>query len=142
MKKSIATILGLPLAGALLLAPGCGDDTSYSYFSVKVTLDESASKYPPYFDHVYSCGANVVGADVDFGSLACKPGGSNGLDLGTFEWSTSAKSGTVQFVVTVKDRAGNEIGRGMSSDVGIVPNGTATTSVVVTPDPEALKPPI
>jgi hypothetical protein len=140
MMKRTPLIFALPLSGALLLSAGCSEDPSYSYFRVDVTLDHAATTYPPYFDRIIACGANVEGSDIDFAPLSCRPGGPDGTQLGTFEWSTTATKGTVRFVVTVKDLAGHEIGRGTSSDVNIVSNGTANASVTVIPDPEALKP--
>jgi hypothetical protein len=128
-------------AGALATA-GCEDDTKYSYVRVTVTLNEQVTPY--YLGRIYSCGANVMGADDDFGPLACPPGGVTGRQLGSFEWSSLQTSGTVTFLVTVKDPAGMEIGRGQSGPVVLVPEtkDPLTTEVIVIPDPKALMPPI
>jgi hypothetical protein len=134
--------LALAAAGAgALAAAGCEDDTKYSYVRVTVSLNDQVTPY--YLGRISSCGANVMGADDDFGPLYCPPGGVTGRQLGAFEWSTLQTSGTVTFVVTLKDPAGMDIGRGESAPVTLVPDtkDPLPAQVVVIPDPKALQPP-
>ena len=128
-------LLGL----ALLAAAGCEKEVDYGYFSVRVTIDQTAT--PAWLASVASCGVNVDGADEDFGSLTCVQGSVTSLDLGVFEWSTSAPGGAVQFTVTFKSATGQVLGTGKSPEVDISPGNTVTTGVSVVPTPESLKPP-
>jgi hypothetical protein len=131
--------LALVAAGAGALATaGCEDDTKYSYVSVTVSFNDMAT--PEYLSRVASCGVNVTGADDDFGPLACSPGNVTSRQLGTFEWSSLQKSGTVTFLVRVEDPAGMEIGRGESQPVSLVADQMVPASVVIVPDPKALMP--
>ena len=127
-----AGVLGL----VLLAGSGCEEEVNYGYFAVRVTVDQTATD--PWLARVASCGVNVDGADVDFGSLACAEGTLNGPEVGVFEWSTSTTSGTVQFTVTFKSGIGNPLGSGRSPPVSISPGNTVETSVVVVPIPATL----
>jgi hypothetical protein len=130
------------LCGGLLALGllGCREEqVDYGYFAVRVSVDQTATE--PWLASVASCGVNVDGADVDFGSLACAEGSVTGPELGVFEWSTSTTSGTVQFTVTFKSGIGRTLGVGKSAQVAISPGNTVETTVVVVPIPETLIPP-
>jgi hypothetical protein len=129
-------LLGAALA--LLGVAGCESDVKYGYFSVKVTMADTAT--PEILARINSCGVNVEGDDIDFSALDCSLGHVS-KEVGTFEWSTTS-TGTVRFLVTVKDVTGKDLGTGMSPDQRIVPDGTVPAVVVVNPTPEALKPPM
>lgn len=130
----------LAIAGLALLAlPACRNDVDYGYFSVKVTVDPTAD--PAYLASIASCGVNVDGADVDFGSLACAEGSVTRHEIGTFEFSTDTSSGNVQFTVTLKNTVGRVLGTGKSAEVAISPGNTVTATVVVVPAPGTLMPP-
>jgi hypothetical protein len=118
---------------------GCRDDIDYGYFAVKVSVDPSAT--PEYLMEIASCGVNVDGADVDFGSLACAEGRFTTHELGTFEWSTDTQGGTVEFTVTLKNAIGRLWGTGKSTQVAISPGNMVPATVVVTPAPGTLMPP-
>jgi hypothetical protein len=133
--RARAALLGLALLGGA----GCEQDVDYGYFAVKVTIDQTAPA--EWLTSVASCGVNVDGADVDFGSLACAEGSLTGHELGVFEWSTSTSSGAVQFTVTFKNALGRVLGAGKSPEVNISPGQMVMTSVVVVPTPESLMPP-
>jgi hypothetical protein len=119
----------LPLA--MVSSTGCEEAVTYSYFSVSVSIDQSADA--DFLRSVGSCAAVVMGARTDSGELRCSGGNR---DLGKFEYSTSAKSGAVTFTVVVNDVAGNEIGTGTSPEVSIASGQTVNTSVVVIPKPK------
>jgi hypothetical protein len=129
-------------AGLLLLLaiPACGDEVDYGYFSVRVSAADSAT--PDYLSRIAACGVNVDGAAVDFSALACSEGSVTQHELGVFEWSTATKSGTVRFTVTLKDGIGRLLGTGTSAEVAISPGRTVETTVLVTPAPGALMPPM
>lgn len=131
---------GVALGGLALLAlPSCRNDVDYGYFSVKVTVNPTAD--PTYLASIASCGVNVDGADVDFGSLACAEGSVTRHEIGTFEFSTNTEGGSVQFTVTLKNAVGRLLGTGKSAEVAISPGNTVTAMVVVVPAPGTLMPP-
>lgn len=121
----------LALVGLSLSLGACEKDVTYSYFTVSVKIEESAPA--AYLDTINSCGVNVTGADTGFASLPCARGTVVKHDMGTIDWSTSAPSGNVVFTVTLKDVAGNEIGKGDSPMVAINPGGTNQTQVLIQP---------
>jgi hypothetical protein len=132
---------GLRLPRALLLGglaalalPACSQPVDYGYFAVKVSVDPSADA--DYLAAIATCGVNVEGADVDFGSLSCAEGRFTRHELGTFEWSTDTASGNVKFTVTLKNSVGRVVGTGTSSEAAISPGTTVPSSVVVIPIPE------
>jgi len=132
-------LTALVFAGAAALAAGgCEDDTKYAYVAVKVTFNDQAT--PDYLGKVNCVGVNVAGADTDFGPLGCWGGRLGSRELGTFEWSSLVKSGTVTFSVQVNDMAGMEIGRGESAPVNLVADQMVPAQVLVVPDPKALIP--
>jgi hypothetical protein len=136
MRRGLSVLV---FAGAAALAAGgCEDDTKYSYVAVKVTFNDQATA--DYLGKVNCVGVNVGGADFDSAPLGCWAGRLASRELGTFEWSSLLKSGTVTFQVVVNDMAGMEIGRGESAPVNLVPDQMVPGQVVVVPDPKALIP--
>ena len=92
---------------------------------------------------IASCGVNVLdsgGAILDFASINCPEGQVRKHDLGVVDWSTTDPSLRVKLVVTLKDRATREIGKGMSRELAIVKNGTVTDSLQVDPLPDPMMP--
>ena len=130
-------VAALALLGSAA-ATGCDEDVKYGYFSVKVTIADTAT--PEYLGRIASCGVNVEGSDTDFTPLlGCKRGQVTSKELGTLEWSTNT-TGAVRFVVRLTDVTDTELGSGMTGDLTIIPDDTVTSSLVVTPTPAALMP--
>jgi hypothetical protein len=139
--RSLCKTLALAGAGLAGVAGfgGCGDDTTYSYFAVDIELNDMAN--PDFLDRISTCGVNVEGADTDFSPIpTCATGAVRDRKLGTVEYSTVEKSGTLRFRVTVKDVAGMTLAEGTSNDVPITSGALTRASVTVVPLPSALAP--
>jgi hypothetical protein len=127
---------------ALMGGAGCEENTDFAYFKVRATLAGQVDA--AFLEQVASCGVNVVsGTDgrlLDFAPFAtsrCTQGQVRSADLGLIDWSTAETSGTVRFVVVVKNSATREIAKGMSAPFEIRPNATTEGTVQVDrlPDP-------
>ena len=116
---------------------GCQSDTNYGYFTVNVTVADSAT--PEFLGRIASCGVNVSGDDTDFAPLTCPAGRVTTKQIGSFEWSTTA-TGKVHFVVNIQDIAANPLGSGDSGEVAIQPGSNVAATVVITPIPKELLP--
>lgn len=114
------------------LLGGCGgEDVTYSYFAVDVKIDASYS----FLERVSTCVARAEGPQTHEEDLRCSKG-TVPHNLGTFDYVTSATSGSVTFTVTLKDIGGRDIGQGKTGPVSIVAGGTQMASVTVVPLPE------
>jgi hypothetical protein len=133
-RRRLPRAAALCLGGLAALAlPACSQPIDYGYFAVKVSVDPSADA--EFLAAIATCGVNVEGADVDFGSLSCAEGRFTRHELGTFEWSTDTASGNVKFTVTLKNSVGRVVGTGTSSEAAIAPGMTVPSSVLVIPLP-------
>jgi hypothetical protein len=112
------------------LALGCEELVTYSYYDVTVRLDP-VSIDDDMLLKINSCAVVVEGLRQDTTDLVCVRG-SIKHDLGHFNYSTSTKSGTVRFIVSLKDLRGREIAHGESVELGIVPNVTTPATILVT----------
>ncbi|HEX3696843.1 MAG TPA: hypothetical protein VH374_15800 [Polyangia bacterium] len=111
---------------AVLGAAGC--DT-YSYFDIHVTLTDAFDT--PTRAMINTCHVFVTGAATSDATLnKCSPPAAN--DVGTFDYSTFASSGTVTFTLKAYSGAGEvtEIGEGKVS-VPIASGSTAKGELTV-----------
>jgi hypothetical protein len=109
-KRSLLPVVGL--LAVLGLGAGCN---TYSYFQIHVQLDDSFST--PRRARIHTCHVYVTGAATDdrtFGDN-CSPPKTN--DVGTFDFSTFADSGTVNFDLKLFEGTGEAIklGEAMTS---------------------------
>jgi hypothetical protein len=113
-----------------LTGTACSSDTAYTYVDVHVTIDPTTvTKTQLYL--VTSCELMILGADA---------GHSYGLpcvekevpyDVGTFQYSSKATSGTLQFLVRILDGNHVLVGESTSDPVPVSPGKHLQTSVVV-----------
>lgn len=118
------------LAFATLL-PACADDAKYTYVDVDVTVDEPTINASQLY-LVYSCGFFVTGADevTDEVGLPCQAN-KVPYHVGTFQWSSDAPSGSLQFTVKLFDANHLVIGEGTSESVTVSPGKHLKTNVLV-----------
>ncbi len=120
--------LGLMTLAISLTGTTCSSDPSYTYVDVHVTTTLD----PTQLYLITSCEVQVLGADSGntFGLPCIEKKVS--ADVGTFQWSSTAKSGTLQFLVRLLD--GNHVimGESTSDPVKVSPGNHLQTSVVVT----------
>jgi hypothetical protein len=108
---------------------GCSKDTLYTYVSVHVVVDSTISDVQLF--QISSCEFQVSGAETSAArSLNCPPTAVH-RDVGTFEWSTQVKTGTLQFVVHIFDPNRVVIGEGTSEEITVAPGKHLTTTVNV-----------
>jgi hypothetical protein len=124
MKRLAFVALWLGLAG-------CDKTVAYSYFNVNVTLDRTTID-DELLDLVSACGVVVTLDDgtTRTGDLHCVRH-SLGTNLGTFQYTTSRTSGSLQFRVTMLSYWGAELANGESATVGIAPSSTTSVDMVV-----------
>jgi hypothetical protein len=122
------------LTTALLLglaATGCGKAVSYTYVDVEVNVD-TASLDATHLFLVTACELFVSGADVSSSGtgLPCR---ENNVPphVGTFQWSSEATSGTLEFTVKMFDANREVLGSGTSEPVAVMPGKRLETSVLV-----------
>ncbi len=97
-------LLVLGLAAASLGAAGCNE---YHYYDVRLSYDATMFSFSD-ISKVQTCHVYVTGADTkDFYLNGDCTNGSGRSDVGTFEFSTYADSGTLDF--TIKVYAGFEL---------------------------------
>jgi hypothetical protein len=106
----------LLLGAVLLAAVGSSGCNTYSYFDVRVKLDDSFS--PPRRGTIHSCHLFVTGAaNGDFTLDRCSPPDSN--DVGHFDYSTFSESGMVTFTLKlfqgVGERPDQQVGTGTTT---------------------------
>ncbi len=118
------------MVGATLALAACETPVTYSYFDVAVSVDRTTVDEDT-LAVISSCAVEVTvnGEHADSADLPCVRGTVR-YDLGHFDYSTSAKKGSLVFVVTAKHNQ-TEVARGTSKTLGIVPNVTVPTSIVV-----------
>jgi hypothetical protein len=128
-----------PLLGLALLASACSKDVNYGYVDVDVTADEVTINTNRLY-LVTSCEFVVMGADENgepFG-LPCRENNVS-RHVGTFQWTSRATAGTLQFTVTLFDANHDPLGTGTSDPVPVSPGKHQATSVLVvgddTPEP-------
>ncbi len=120
----------LALLTAAALSLGCESPVTYSYFDVGVTLDPITID-EDFLAKIHSCAVVVAGARDDGSDLVCQAGRIT-HNLGHFSYSTSAKQGSLRFIVKLYGlMTGDLIAQGESADVSIVPNVISDVSVVV-----------
>jgi len=125
LKKSV---LGFAAALALFGGMGCGEETTYSYFTIRLSLDPTLE--PEFLNRVSACALEVTGSDEAQITVPCV--GSNGKvvpSLPPADYSTSETTGQLQFILKVLDLNQKLIAEGKSPRYGIVPNGQTAASV-------------
>jgi hypothetical protein len=134
-KRTFTGATAALLAGALLAASGCEENVNYGYFLVDVAVAQTAPR--DFLDRIAVCGVTVVDGDgntIAEDSLKCPKCSVATHRIGTIDWSTNRKGGTVKFVVTVNDIANDPnkvLGRGESGPLNIMPNGQVRGNVEV-----------
>jgi hypothetical protein len=137
-KRSIARLLlGGLLAGGAGAGAGCGEDVTYSYYSIAVTFDQATMPLE-LMNLINACGVVVSGNRSDTSDLPC-PRGATRYNLGTFEYSGAISSGVVNFTVVANDINLVTLARGESGNLQAMPNGTTTGSILVKATPEGMK---
>jgi hypothetical protein len=117
------------VALANVWAGGCSKDTLYTYVSVHVVVDSTISDVQLF--QISGCEFQVSGAETSSArSLNCPPTAVH-RDVGTFEWSTQVKTGTLQFEVQIFDPNRVVIGQGTSDEIAVAPGKHLTTTVNV-----------
>ncbi|MDZ4694335.1 MAG: hypothetical protein SGI86_04245 [Deltaproteobacteria bacterium] len=122
------TFFGIAATLFLFGASGCSEETTYSYFTIKMSLDPALE--PEFLARVGACGLVVTGSDEHQITVPCL--GENGKvveSLGAADFSTSEISGQLQFILNVYDFNRKLVALGTSARYGIVPNGQTAASV-------------
>lgn len=102
--------IGLTVAMAIGLI-GCSKDAGYTYVDVHVTIDPETVPSTR-LSLVTDCEVLVMGdADALPFNLPCREN-KVPYDMGTFQWTTQVKTGTLQFVVRILDASMTVIGEG------------------------------
>ena len=127
------------LAAALLLSTsGCSDP--YTYFNVHVTLEQQGSTLVDNATQrqIYSCLIYVLadGKQIEDGTelrtlpgpVACKAPDTP-LDIGTMDYSSKRSSGTLEFIINMKDTDGLIIVQG-STEGGVRPGQIVSLDLV------------
>ncbi|MBC8132267.1 MAG: hypothetical protein H7X95_04745 [Deltaproteobacteria bacterium] len=92
-------LLMLAVVGA---GNGCSDSTTYTYFDVHLTIDRATVTDDQLY-LVTGCEVNVRDGDRNETiHLRCREN-KVPRDVGSFQWTSDAKSGNVQFVVRMLD---------------------------------------
>jgi hypothetical protein len=126
--------------GLALLVTGlsCSNSSDYTYVDVAVTIDPATVSATRLY-LVTSCELEVLGPDsAQPLHLPCRENKVPN-EVGTFEWTSRAKSGTLQFVVRIFDANRVLIGVGTSDPPLAVSPGshqTATVLVLGVPPPD------
>lgn len=130
-----ATGVAALLAFATLVS-ACADDAKYTYVDVDVTIDETTIDASRLY-LVYSCGFFVTGADEvpDEVGLPCLAN-KVPYHVGTFQWTSEAPSGSLQFTVKLFDANHIVIGEGTTDPVVVSPGKHLKTSVLVVGVPQ------
>ncbi len=123
----VATPIRLALLAGFI-GFGCEKPITYTYFDVSVTIDRQTID-PDLLATVSSCAVSVEGSSEAAADLPCVRGFVK-YDLGHFDYSTSARKGSLKFVVILKHNQ-ELVGRGESVELGIVPNVTVPATVLV-----------
>ena len=119
------------VALALGLGGACGNTVSYTYVDVDVEVD-TASLDATHLFLVTRCEFTVSGADETSSGvgLPCRENNVRPR-VGTFQWSSEATSGSLQFTVNLFDANRVVLGSGTSDPVAVSPGKHLTTSVLV-----------
>ncbi len=122
------TFLGIAATLLVVGASACSEETTYSYFTIKMSLDPTIE--PEFRARVGACGLLVTGSDDHQITVPCI--GNNGKlveSLGAADFSTNERSGQLQFVLNIYDINQILVAQGTSPRYGIVPNGQTAASV-------------
>jgi hypothetical protein len=118
--------------GLALLVTGlsCSNSSDYTYVDVTVTIDPATVSATRLY-LVTSCELEVLGPDsAQPLHLPCREN-KVPYEVGTFEWTSRAKSGTLQFVVRIFDANRALIGVGTSDPPLPVSPGTHPKTTVL-----------
>jgi hypothetical protein len=124
-------LCGLLAAAVMLGSAGCSKNATYTYVDVHVSIDQQTIS-DTQLDSVFSCEFQVIGAEVSGSmNLPCR---SNQVprDVGTFQWTSNASTGDLQFRVRVFDGNLVVLGEGTSEAVAVAHGKHLQTSVLVT----------
>jgi hypothetical protein len=140
MKSSVAgarrpLLVAVLVMGLANLVAGCANDVTYTYVDVHVTIDEQSIPATQLF-HVTSCEFHVEGADMSSPANIRCPENMVSYDVGTFQWTSEATSGTLNFIVQIFDPNLVVIGEGTSS-VPVSPGKHLQTAITVVAVPQA-----
>jgi hypothetical protein len=109
-----------------LLVAGCGESTTYTYFQVPIMLERSSID-DELLDLIEACAAIAETPQrTDSGDLRCVRHRVP-LNFGTFEYTTTLKSGSIKFSVVMNNYNGTALAQGELAPVDIKP-GTSTTT--------------
>jgi hypothetical protein len=124
--KSLVRFLSLM---GLVALSACGSEVTYSYFNVKVDIDQ-ATVNDDLRRKIASCGFIVSGDDYGQVTLNNCELMRVPYNLGTVDFSTSRSRGTLQFKAVMWGLNREVLAEGTSVAVAIVPNSTTNTSVL------------
>jgi hypothetical protein len=116
---------------AALGSAGCGgDSTTFTYFRVPVMLDRQSID-DELLDLIEACAAVAeTPLRKDSGDLRCVRHRVPN-NLGTFEYTTSLKTGSIKFSVVMNNYNGTALAAGEVGPVDIVGGMTITTSALI-----------
>jgi hypothetical protein len=125
--RALGVLAGL--AGIAGLA-GCGESTTFTYFKVPVMLDRQSID-DELLDLIEACAAVAeTPLRKDSGDLRCVRHRVP-ANFGTFEYTTSLKSGAIKFSVVMNNYNGTALAAGEVGPVDIVAGMTITTSALI-----------
>jgi hypothetical protein len=128
--SSVFPVRGLIVLVGLLVSATCSKAGTYTYVDVYVSIDRQTVPVGQLFQ-VISCEFQVLGADVsDAINLRC-PEKQVPYDVGTFQWTSGAASGSLQFRVRTFDGNHLVLGEGTSETVPVSPGKHLETSVLI-----------
>ena len=130
------TAPGVPRIGRLMLlaslAAGlsCSKTTPSTYVDVHVAIDNLTVSRDQ-LALVTSCEVQVMSVDLPQPFTLPCPENKVPYDLGTFEWVSQAKSGTLQFLVRILDASRVIVGQATSEALPVSPGKHLQTTVLV-----------
>jgi hypothetical protein len=124
------TVWGLVAMAAVLLDAGCSKTVTYTYVDVHVTVDPQTIT-PGQLATVVTCEFQVLGADATDGFTLKCPENDVRYDVGTFNWTSNAASGNLQFRVRLFAVNRVIVGEGTSEPISISRGKRLATEVLV-----------
>ena len=120
----------LAVFGVLAALAGCSESTTFTYFHVPVMLDRQSID-DELLDLIEACAAVAeTPLRKDSGDLRCVRHRVP-ANFGTFEYTTSLKSGAIKFSVVMNNYNGTALAAGEVGPVDIVAGMTITTPALI-----------